>query len=57
MERELMNQVIEKQKAFFLTDQTKSYAFRIEQLKKLKALIIQNEQNILLDAPQRISYL
>lgn len=42
-----MNQVIEKQKAFFLTDQTKLYSFRIEQLKKLKALIIENEQNIL----------
>ena len=47
MEREFMKQVIEKQLAFFLSDQTKSISFRYEQLKKLRDLIIKYEADIL----------
>lgn len=47
MECESMKHIIEKQKVFFLSDQTKPIAFRIEQLKKLRELIIKNETDIL----------
>jgi len=39
-------EVIKNQRVFFATGQTKDLSFRIEQLKKLKRAIIQNEQAI-----------
>ncbi|MDY0294857.1 MAG: aldehyde dehydrogenase [Acholeplasmataceae bacterium] len=42
-----MNDIFNKQKVFFLTDQTKDYNFRINQLDHLYRLIVSNEQNIL----------
>lgn len=42
-----MHSIIEKQRAYFLTDVTKSYEFRILQLKKLKRLISQYQDEIL----------
>jgi aldehyde dehydrogenase (NAD+) len=41
-----MKELIEKQKSFFDTNQTKSISFRIEQLRKLKKLLIDNEQRL-----------
>ena len=43
---EHMRQLFDAQKLFFLSDETKSYAFRIAQLKKLKELIITYEVEI-----------
>ena len=37
---------IEKQRSFFLTSITKSYEFRIENLKKLKQILIDNKREI-----------
>jgi aldehyde dehydrogenase (NAD+) len=42
-----MNIIVEKQRAYFNTDATKTYAFRYQQLKKLKALLIEHQQAIL----------
>jgi aldehyde dehydrogenase (NAD+) len=42
-----MKALIEKQRAFFLTDATKSYDFRVSQLKKLKTLITNHQDEIL----------
>lgn len=42
-----MKKLLEKQKAFFNTNQTKSYEFRIEQLKKLKNAIKENEDEFI----------
>lgn len=42
-----MKDVFAKQKAFFLTDQTKSYEFRIEKLTQLYHLIITYEDDIM----------
>lgn len=42
-----MKDVFSKQKAFFLTDQTKSYDFRIEKLTQLYHLIVKNEDDIM----------
>lgn len=39
-------QLLEKQKAFFATGKTKSIAFRIEQLKKLRQVVIEKHQDI-----------
>ncbi len=41
-----MRKIFEAQKSFFLSNQTKSYAFRITQLKKLKQLIMTYEDEI-----------
>jgi aldehyde dehydrogenase (NAD+) len=41
-----MKDLIERQKSFFDTNQTKSIPFRIEQLRKLKKLLIENEQRL-----------
>lgn len=43
---ELVKQIIEKQKAFFLTHQTKSVVFRIEQLKRLRIAIGAYEERL-----------
>ena len=45
--KEKIAQIIEKQKEFFETQQTKEIKFRITQLKKLKRLIIDNEKELL----------
>lgn len=42
-----MKDVFAKQKAFFITDQTKSYDFRIEKLTQLYHLIVKNEDDIM----------
>ena len=42
-----MKSLIENQRAYFLTDETKDYAFRIKQLKKLSSLITDHQQDIL----------
>lgn len=42
-----ITQIIEKQRAFFSTHITKEISYRIEQLKKLKTLIQQNEEAII----------
>lgn len=42
-----MKKLIEKQRHYFLTDATKSYDFRILQLKKLKTLITTHQDEIL----------
>lgn len=42
-----METILQAQRAFFATDATKSYAFRIRQLKKLKALLIEHQQAII----------
>ncbi len=42
-----MQTYLDQQRRYFQTDVTKSYAFRIEQLKKLKQAILANEQAIL----------
>ncbi len=42
-----MKSIIDAQRAFFLKDMTKSYAFRIEQLKTLKRIIQENQKDIL----------
>jgi len=42
-----MNTIVEKQRAYFHTDITKSYAYRYQQLKKLKSLLVQHQQAIL----------
>ncbi len=39
--------LVDKQRKFFATGKTKDVEFRIQQLKKLKQLIIDNEQNIM----------
>lgn len=41
-----MKDLVERQKRFFDTNQTKSIPFRIEQLRKLKELLIENEQRL-----------
>jgi aldehyde dehydrogenase (NAD+) len=38
--------IIEKQRRFFASNKTKEYSFRIEQLKKLKEAILQQEEQI-----------
>ncbi|MBH8551636.1 aldehyde dehydrogenase [Nostocaceae cyanobacterium CENA357] len=40
-------EIIHKQRVFFQTDQTKDIAFRIERLKTLKQLIVENKQAII----------
>ena len=40
-------QLVARQRTYFLTQATKPYAFRLEQLKKLMNWICQNEQDIL----------
>ena len=47
-ENRLFAQLVEKQREYFLTGATRSYEFRLEMLKKLKAAILQNE-GLLLD--------
>ena len=42
-----MEKIIESQRVFFQSDATKSYAFRIQQLKKLKALLIEHQTAIM----------
>ena len=42
-----LNQLVSSQRAFFLSQKTKSYDFRMEQLKKLSAWMDQNEEAIL----------
>ncbi len=39
--------IVQKQRDFFNTGQTKSVDFRIQQLKKLRAIIVENERNII----------
>ena len=41
-----MRAIFDRQKAFFLSDETKDYHFRIEQLKKLRQLILDYEKEI-----------
>lgn len=41
-----ITQIIEKQRTFFASGQTKDVKFRLEQLKKLKQLVAENEQLI-----------
>lgn len=41
-----LNEILQKQRAFFSSHETKAYSFRREQLKKLKAIIKQNTDNI-----------
>ena len=41
------NETIAKQRKYFATNNTLDIEFRIQQLKKLKNIIIANEQNIL----------
>jgi aldehyde dehydrogenase (NAD+) len=41
-----MEQLINQQKAYFKTDITKSYEFRLEQLQKLKKMIVDNQTKI-----------
>lgn len=41
-----MNELIDNQKKFFNTNQTKPIAFRISQLKKLKLILQKNEKNL-----------
>ena len=41
-----MREIFNCQKTFFLTDKTKDYHFRIEQLKKLRSLILDYEKEI-----------
>src|SRR5699024_8797094 len=38
--------LLKKQRAFFVTDQTKSVNFRLQQLKKLRKIIKANEEEI-----------
>lgn len=45
-EKKKIQDIIKKQKEFFATGKTKSIAYRIESLKKLKKVILQNEQAI-----------
>ncbi|MDY3121662.1 aldehyde dehydrogenase [Suipraeoptans intestinalis] len=47
MERNMVEKIVEKQREFFHTDQTKDIGFRIRQLKKLKDAIRQKEDRIL----------
>jgi len=42
-----MENIIQQQRAFFKTDQTKSYAFRLSQLQKLKRVMITHQQAIM----------
>jgi aldehyde dehydrogenase (NAD+) len=42
-----MKTIIENQRQYFLSDVTKPYAFRYQQLKKLKQMILDHEQEIL----------
>jgi aldehyde dehydrogenase (NAD+) len=44
---EPLSQLVESQRHFFLTDQTKSYAFRLQQLKTLKKAILMYQHEIL----------
>ncbi len=46
MEKEKISRVIEEQRRFFASGKTFDIGYRIEILKKLRALIIQNEQQI-----------
>src|SRR5574343_119741 len=41
-----IDQILIKQKSFFLSNKTKDIAYRISMLKKLKKVILQNEKNI-----------
>jgi aldehyde dehydrogenase (NAD+) len=41
-----MEKLVNKQKAYFKTDVTKSYEFRLEQLNKLKQMIVKNQSKI-----------
>ena len=41
-----MEKLVKKQKAYFKTDVTKSYEFRLEQLNKLKQMIVKNQSKI-----------
>ena len=43
-----LDQIIEKQREFFLEGKSKSYDFRIKMLKKLRAGLVANEEDILL---------
>jgi len=43
----MMEKILESQRQFFASDATKSYAFRIAQLKKLKQLLILHQQAIM----------
>ncbi len=49
MNQKDIQNIVKKQKDFFLTNQTKAYSFRIAQLKKLK-LAIENNEELLLKA-------
>lgn len=42
-----MEKILNQQRAFFASDATKPYAFRLAQLKKLKALLVKHEQAIM----------
>ena len=42
-----MEKILQKQREFFASDATKPYAFRLEQLKKLKKLLQENQQAIM----------
>ena len=43
-----LDQIIEKQRGFFLEGKSKSYDFRIKMLKKLRAGLVANEEDIFL---------
>jgi aldehyde dehydrogenase (NAD+) len=42
-----MEKILQKQREFFASDATKPYAFRLEQLKKLKRLVQEHQQAIM----------
>ncbi len=44
--KEDIHEIVEKQRAFFLTNQTLSIKFRIEQLKKLRQAMIDNQKKL-----------
>ena len=46
MEKEEIRLILENQKSFFTTGQTLDVKFRLENLRKLKSLIIRHEQEI-----------
>ncbi|MFN8265747.1 MAG: aldehyde dehydrogenase [Chitinophagaceae bacterium] len=46
MNQSSISQQLEKQRAYFLTGETKSYQFRLEQLKKLKKAILKYEKEL-----------
>src|SRR5699024_3667375 len=41
-----MDKIVQKQRRYFYTNETKNYRFRIKQLKKLKTMLEEYEQEI-----------